>query len=316
MNKIFNAIKRNTVLKIFAFVIAILLWFYVQIIQNPEVSYGNLEIPVTIIGEAAINSEGFIVASLPKNMKTNITVSTKRSKIKFIDASMLQATIDVSTVSDSGDQPFTIRVRSDDYEVTVVNKSPETLSLTIDKIITDVRPVKISYNGNLDPSYYIDKDNVIITPEKATVKIPSLIADAVSDVLIDVNMSNTTSNIEKKFTGILIDNDGEEVQNTYASIATEEIMVSIPVLKKKTVPISLKDTPDNVHFDLSSVQVEVAGEERLIDRLTYIEGYIENYSDTETIYEVILRLENLLQIDKQDITAKVIGFVSDTTEPE
>ena len=308
MNKILDALKRNTVLKIFAFIIAILMWFYVQIVQNPEVSYGNLEIPVTIVGEAAINNEGFIISSLPKNMKTNVTVSTKRSKIKSIDSSILQATLDVSAVTDSGDQSFIIRVRSDDYEVNVMDRSPESLSLSIDKLITDVRPIKISYNGNLDPNYYIDKDNVIITPEKANIKIPSQISDNVSDVLIDINMSNATGNIEKKFTGILIDSEGEEIQNSYASIISEEIIVKIPVLKKKTVPISLKDTPQDIHFDLSSVQVEVAGDEKIIDKLTYVEGYIDNYSNLLSTYTVRLKLDNLILIDKQDINAKVLSI--------
>ena len=290
------------------------MWFYVQVVQNPEVSYGNLEIPVTIIGEAAINSEGFIVSSQPKNMKVNITVSTKRSKIKTLDSSILQATLDVSSVKESGDLSIPIRVRSDDYEVNVIKRSPEALTVNIDKVIADVRPIKLSYNGSLDPNYYIDKDNVVITPEKASVKFPSQISDDVSEVLIDVNMSNTKTSIEKKFTGILIDSAGEEIQNSYASVVSEEIIVKIPLLKKKTVAVSLKDTPADVHFDLSEVQIEVAGEEKIIDKLAYIEGYIENYSDDKTKYTVTLKLENIIQIEPKEITATVVSLGPENAE--
>ena len=70
MKRLLESVKRNTVLKIFAVIFAILLWAYVQTVQNPEVSYEVVEVPITITGEADINNEGFVVSSLPKNMKT------------------------------------------------------------------------------------------------------------------------------------------------------------------------------------------------------------------------------------------------------
>ena len=312
MNNILKAIKRNTVLKIFALVIAILLWFYVKIVQNPEIAYDTFEIPITITGEAAINSEGFIISSMPKSMKTYVTISTRQTKIKNIDASVLEATLDVSNVTDSGDKSFSISVRSNDYEVNIISKTPSALSFTIDKLITDMRPIKLSYNGTLDASLYIDKDNVIITPENATIKIPAALADKISDVLVDIDMTDVKNSIEGSYNGKLIDAKNEEVQSSYATIVSEDINVLVPILKKKTVPISLISTPPDVHFDLSAVQVELAGDEGIIDKLDYIEGSIENYSDTEKTYIVNLKLGDFVLVDKQEITATVVSIGPET----
>ena len=308
MKKFLKAIKRNTVLKIFAFIIAILLWFYVKIGQNPEIGYDTIEIPVTITGEADINNEGFVITNMPKNLKTNVTISSRQPKIKNIDPSILQATIDVSTAYEIGEQPFTVRVKSDDYEVNVISKTPSNLSLTIDKLLSDVRPVKLSYNGSLGAEYYIDKDNVVITPASAAIKVPSQIDERVSDVLVDIDMTGITADINGDFSGKLIDSKGEEIGSSHAIVVSEDINVKIPILKKKTVPVSLVSTPAEVHFDLSSVQVEIAGREEEIENVDYIEGIIENYSDSEKTYTVKLKLNNLVQVDKQEIKATVVSI--------
>ena len=160
MKKILDFIKTNTVLKVFSLILAILLWAYVQIAQNPEIVYEVVEVPITVTGEADINSQGFIVSSLPKNMKTNVTISAARSKIQLIDTSDLFAFVDVSQCNDKGDFSLPVKVRSNDSEITVMNKTPSSVSLYIDKIITTTKPVKISFDGTLDTSYFIDKENI------------------------------------------------------------------------------------------------------------------------------------------------------------
>ena len=91
MKKIMDAIKRNTMLKVFSLIIAILLWAFVQLAQNPEISYDVFEVPVTITGEAGINNEGFVISNPPANLSTNVTSSTKRSYLNSFDHSSLSA---------------------------------------------------------------------------------------------------------------------------------------------------------------------------------------------------------------------------------
>ena len=67
MKKFVDAFKRNTVLKVFSLLIAILLWAFVQLNLNPEISYESFDIPITITGDADINSEGYVISSIPKN---------------------------------------------------------------------------------------------------------------------------------------------------------------------------------------------------------------------------------------------------------
>jgi YbbR domain-containing protein len=297
-------IKRNIALKIFAVILAILLWAYVQLVQNPEISYHILEVPITITGEADINSEGYVISSIPKNLKTNITISTKRSKINNIDNSDLNAFLDVSTSKSVGDFSFPIKVRSNDSEISITTKNPSSINLYVDRIITVQKPIKISYDGVLDKDYYIDKDNVAISPPIATIKTPELLASKISEILVHIDMTNVKAPIHNEFKGVAVDSQGEQVKSKFINQTSENIIVKVPLLKRKVVPIQIKNLPENFNFNLNSEQIEVAGESLIIDKLEHIEGYIKDYSpnDDKSSYNVTLKIGNLVLIDKKEIT--------------
>ena len=306
MKKLMEMIKRNTVLKVFSVILAFLLWAYVQIAQNPEISYEVVEVPVTVTGEADINSEGFIVSSLPKNMKTNVTVSATRSKIHLLDTTDLFAFVDVSQCHDTGDFNLPVKVRSNDSEITVMNKSPSSVSLYIDEIVTVSKPVTVSYDGTLDTDYYIDKDNIKLTPENISLKVPELLSTKIASVLVSVDMTGVKSSVNANYKGIAVDEKGEEVFSDNLTFVTESINVQIPILKKKIVPVKIENAPEGVSFTLSKENIEVAGNENQAETLTSIAGYINDYNPDEnkTSYSVTLKLpDGFTLIDSEEITA-------------
>lgn len=306
MKKLVESFKHNTVLKIFSVILAILLWAYVQIVQNPEVSYEVVEVPITVTGEADINSQGFIVSSLPKNMKTNVTISATRSKIQLLDTTDLFAFVDVSQCNDAGDFSLPVKVRSNDSEITVMNKSPSSISLYIDKIVTVTKPVNISYDGSLNTNYFIDKKNIKISPENATIKVPALVASEISEILVSVDMTNIKASIKGSYSGIAVSEDGEEVYSDNLSYVTEKIDVEIPILKKKVVPIRIDNAPQGVEFTLSRENVEIAGSEKGIESVREALGYINDYNpeSEQTSYSVTLKIpEDFIFVDENEITA-------------
>lgn len=319
MKRILEFIKTNTMLKVFSVILAILLWAYVQIVQNPEVSYEVVEVPITVTGEADINSEGFVVSSLPKNMKTNVTISATRSKIQLLDTSDLFAFVDVSQCNDKGDFSLPIKVRSNDSEITVMNKTPSSISLYIDKIITVSKPVSISYDGTLDTDYYIDKENIKISPENATIKVPELVAERISEILISVDMTDVKANVKGSYPGMAVSEDGEEVYSDSLTFVTDKIDVEIPVLKKKVVPIKIGNAPEGIEFTLNTENVEIAGSEKNLDSVNEVMGYINDYNPEkqQTSYSVTLKIpEGFITVNKDEIIAYPKKNENNKTENE
>ena len=292
MKKFVDAFKRNTDLTVFSLLIAILLWAFVQLNLNPEISYESFDIPITITGEADINSEGYVISSIPKNLTTTLTVSGKRSYLSTFDPSALSAYVDVSTAKNAGDFSCSVRVKSEDGNVSVVSKSPANISLYVDRIITTQKPIKLSYDGTLNPDYYIDKENIVISPKQATVKVPELVAPKISEVVVHLDMTNAKAEIHNEFQGIPVDSRGEEVTDKFLKITNESITVQVPILKRKTVPIVIKNLPDKLRYNLNIEQVEIAGKEAEIEAVTQIDGYLNDYNPQEenTSYTVTLKL--------------------------
>ncbi len=305
IDKVKGFFIRNTTLKICSLILALLLWFYVQIVQNPEVSYDIFEVPITITGEADINSDGLVVGELPKNLKVNVTVSAKRSMINVLDASDFTAMVDVSSCTDAGKEyKIPVRVRSGDSEVSVVSKSPSSISVYIDRVINVEKDIKISYDGNLDQSYYIDKENVVINPQKATVRIPELDKKKVENVEVSVNMTGVRSTFTNIYSGVMLDKNNETVSDKNITLTTENISVTVPVYKRKTVPVVIKNVPTGIKYKLSSDEVEVAGREVFINSLKSVEGYIEGYlaDEINSSYKVTLKLDDLILTEEKEIT--------------
>lgn len=292
MNKFLDAIKRHTGLKVFSLIIAILLWAFVQLAQNPEVTYDVKEIPITITGEADINSEGYVISSVPKNLTATVQVSAKRSYLSKIDPESFSAYVDVSNAKTVGEYSFSVWARSDDGNITVDSTKPSTISLYVDQVITVKKPIKLSYDGSLNPEYYIDKNNIKILPETATVKVPKLVEPKITEVVLHLDLTDVTSDIHGEFPGIAVDNRGEEVTDKFLTITDENILVQVPILKRKTVPITIKNLPKDMEYNLNLEQIEIAGKEADIAKITEIEGVLQGYhpNEVQPSYNVSLKL--------------------------
>ena len=319
MENMKNFFKKNLALKVFSLIVGVLLWFYVQIAQNPEVSYDILEVPITITGEANINSDGFVVSEMPRNLKTNVTVSAKRSMIHRLDAADLTAVVDVSQCGDTGDFLLPVKVRSNDSELTVVSKTPSSISVYIDRIVTVDKIVNVSFDGTLEQGYYIDKENVTVNPSKATIRIPELESDRVSEISVSVDMTNVKSTFTNVFQGIMVDSKGEEVLDKNTTFVTDSISVTVPVYKRKTVPVVIKNVPSAMEYNLSTEQVEIAGDEDLIDSIVEVEGFIDDYDPEvkKSSYVVTLKLnDNVILTEKKNITFYPVSEEKDKFEKE
>ena len=294
--KAVEIVSRNLALKIFSLILAILLWFYIQIVQNPEVSYEIFEVPISISGEANINSEGYVLSRIMKSMRVNVTVSAKRSMIHMIDTADFTAVIDVSQCDDTGEFDLPIKVRSSDSEITVVNKSPSEIPVYIDRITTIKKPVKVAYNGTLDPNYCMDKNNIVFEPSEVSIKVPELLKDTVDCLEVAVDMTGAKSDISAEFKGVLIDENGDMVTDKNISSSIDKVSVTVPVFRRKTLPIRIIKAPVSGEYKLSADTIEIAGPEDVVSKLNYIEGYVESYDPdkTEYSYKVTLKLDNLI----------------------
>jgi len=309
MKKILEAVKRNTMLKVFSVILAILLWAFVQLAQNPEVSYDVLEIPITITGEAGINNADLVIGDPTDSMIASVTISTKRSYIKAVKDSSITATVDVSAVKEAGNHSLPVKVLTSDANIDIISHSPSNISLSVDHMIVEEKEIQISYDGKLDSKYYIDTENTEITPEKVKVKLPALKANNVSKIMVHVDMTNVTSDINGPFKGVPVDQNGNELADLSLSIV-DDVNVYVPVLRRKTVQVELANIPENLldNYELNHSEIEVAMREEDLDTINVIYGTI-SYNPTHPLsaYPVVLDLpEGVVRSDSKDLVVRLL----------
>lgn len=305
MKNLRKFLKENPYEVIISLIIAVALWSYVNL-PNFDNQVKKFDVPITITGEADINSQGFVVTSLPRNMKTSVTVSGSRTKMQYFDESDLFAFVDVSSCNEKGNFSLPVKVRSNDNELNISRIGSKTVSLYIDKIITVDKPVKISFDGTLDTDYFIDKENIKITPENATIKVPELLSEDISEILVSIDMTGVTKSIKGSYSGIAVSKDKDEVYSDNLAFITEKIDVEIPVLKKKVVPVTIDNAPENITFTLNQETIEIASKEENLNSVTSVMGYINGYNPEkkETSYSVTVKIpEGFVSVNKDEIIA-------------
>jgi len=296
----------NVGLKVVSLVLAILLWFYVQGFQNPEVNYDVSNVPIIITGEDSISDNGFVLGDISKKLKADITVSAKRSTLANLDPSDFTAVVDVSGCNTAESYSLPIKVRSTNGAVTVVRTSPERLSVEIDKMHTVEKEIEIDFVNNDNEEYFIDVENINFNPAKAIVRLPKLKEKEIDKVKISVDMKGVKSTLTNVFKGVLTDKDGELVTDKHITLISENISVTVPVYKRKALDINVKGLPVGMRYKLSQEQIEVAGAESYINSLDKIDGYIKYHDNpAKDEYEVYLELDNLILPEEQKITLSI-----------
>lgn len=292
MKKLSEFFKRNTMLKVFSLLIAILLWAYVQVAENPEVSYQILEVPITIEGEAILNNGSLIISNSQQNLVTNVIVSTQRSHSNSVDVSDIIASVDVSALTQTGNYTLPVDVHSKDASVNIHAQGTDTISLYVDRIITIERDVIPTYYGQLDGKYYADIDNATFTPNPVKIKCPESKANSIHDVLVQVPMSELTGEGTISLQGTPRNDKKMELDDDSVSIL-DEIKVQIPVLRWKEVSIKITNPPEhwNGKYKLNHSTIEVAVYPEHYDSVEYVEGSIVyNPNKTDREYQVTLQL--------------------------
>src|SRR5690606_6643353 len=91
--------KNDLTLKIFALVIAIILWSYVMSEVNPPFTSEFRNVNVDFINESALEKQGLVVME-PKSANIRVSVSGRRSEVLQVSGSDIIAQVDLNGYSE------------------------------------------------------------------------------------------------------------------------------------------------------------------------------------------------------------------------
>lgn len=282
-------LSKETTIKLFAILSAILLWFYVTNVQNPNENSVITNIAINKINMNSLSDNGFVIKD-DKNYTVSVYIEGRRKDVMNVSKKDFEIEADYSRINKTGLTvlPLEIPKYLGAHNITVKRFEPTSIHVEVGKADPNEFSVELQTNGTpLNGYQIIEKD---INPKVVTLKnseAQGLKADSVK-VVADV------SGISKNFRGQLrckvFDRRGREIPEL--SEGLPNIDVDIRVAKEVAVSANLQGQPASEYY-VADIKVRpeyvlVAGDENKISDIEKIDiGPIDIEGITKTVEEVV-----------------------------
>ena len=307
---------------------AILVWLYDVTVVNPNDTSTISGIPVSFANEDVIRSQDLMVTGGSSDT-VSLRISGRRSELKKLSKNNIEVTVDLSQITEEGnhDLPYTVQFPANvsSGELSIDNRSPATVSVTVEHYIRRTIEVRTVFEGDVSPgaegeSLVIDTDTMKVTPGEVTVTGPAEQVEAIDCAMITIDRSGISETTVAEYDYELLDASGDPVNRDELVADVEKFTINIPVLKFKEVPLTVRTvdgggaTEANVSYSLSADSIKISGDPSLVDRIHQIElgtlDFASVIGPTTRTYPVSLPegVNNASGVTEVELTAEVSGL--------
>lgn len=282
--------EKDSVLKVFSFIIAIIIWLYILIVLDPSVDTTIKDIPIKYTQQNALTDQGLSIVD--ENRETvEIKVNGSRKRLVNINAENITATVDLSSVTQAGKHSLPIMLSVPYEHIEIIRKKPDNVEITVDRLVEEKRNISVRIIGSPEPGYIAG--TVELNSSTVLLKGAASVVKQISDVYVSVDVSKrktdlfTTAKIE------FLDSDGRLLSSEselfeYLSSDITETQLKCPIMMLKT--ISIKPNLDRKLQAGESVSVQ--------PNTITVFGYKEDIENVEEVLTESVSLD-VLKKDKK-----------------
>lgn len=277
-----------------ALVVSIGLWVYAVTVVNPDDTTYIRDVRVRIVGTNELRSDNLMLTG-GEDQTVSVEISGRRSDLKELNSSNLEAIADVSNI----DSPGTYEVSwTLDPPSTVASGDISLVSANSNKITVKVSeynerpaiPVSVEYTGQLPDGYV--RDQAILNVETVAVSGPEEEVSKISKAIVTVDLSSAKETINDEMAYRLVDADGETLElSSYVTLASPTVRVSVPVSCYKQIDLVVDiiegggATAKNVKLTIDPPTIGVSGTAEALknlDKLVIREVDLSQITGTQT----------------------------------
>ena len=216
---------------VLAIVCSIALWLYVDIVEAPKSTTTVSNIPVTFVGEDALEKEGLMIVD-----GSEITVSLKlegpRSAISQVNRSNIKVTVQAASQI-TGEGHYTLYYDTSlpsavSNNLTIIERSTTTIDVDVVKMTTKSVPIEGRFTGSV--------------VEGARVSGESTQVDKIDHAQVVLDAENLSATWSGDLPIKLVDAEGNEVDKTGLNCDINTVYTIFPVQIVKEVPLTVDYT--------------------------------------------------------------------------
>ena len=307
--------KNDLTIKIFALIIAIILWSYVMSEVNPDITREYKNINITFSNIDALERQGLVVME-PKEANISVKVTGKTKDMNKFTSQGINARVDLSGYSE-GEIKVPVHVSLDQFtNIKITNYEPKEILFKFDKLITKEKNVTIRTTGKLEQGYVSGIPEV--KSQSILLKGPRSWVNSVSEAVAIVDLSGRKETANVTVPIKLVDDKGNDVRGVEKE--PNVIDVSIPIFRSVKLPIELQtenQLPENyeiTNITINPSSINLKGDKKALGTLTSIKtvpidinSLIEN-KNVEVELELPQNVELLNPDQKVTVTLNIEEF--------
>lgn len=295
--------KYNILLRLLSLVGAIILWFFVMSVINPDITITFKGVKVTFKGQSQLlESRNFSILS-STDVTLDVSLRGKRNDILKIKKSDVYLECDVSGITSDGENIVYCTTPSLNSDITVINKSNLKVTVVADTYKEKEIQVYCAVKGTDKLGDNLSAGTPEPVPATVTVKGAQTEVNSISHALATVDVSGMTDSQTVNLPLTVIVNNGNELTLKYSKLMTEAVDVKVPIYLEKDIPLSVNINPggglteNEVLTSISPASIRLKGER----------------SDVENIERLSLGMIDLEGINSEAVFTKAINIPSRTS---
>ena len=253
-----NKLKDNLAIKIISVCAAIVLWFYIQMVQNPEIEYTFPNMRVSLVNSSLLAERNLVVTE-DIDYRADVTVNCPRWTLNELTDEDFVVYVDLSEIKSSGTNELPVKVRINNENIIVTGKTPSTVSVPVDTVVTVEKDLVLHTVGKVRDNHYTSDDMIIPETEKITIRGPKSVLSKIENGVITVDISGKSDSFNDMYKVVLVDKEGTAIVDDNITVLNGNINVDATVYSTKTLPIKLANIPEGVKYSITPSNVEIAG---------------------------------------------------------
>lgn len=269
--------KNKATSMLLSLVIAFGLWLYVVSNVSQETDYTIYNVPVVMEGETVLNERNLMITAISAD-DVDLTLSGNRSDLAKVNSSNVIVKMDLTKIYDPGEKIAitpNITYPSDvpNNALTVENRNPSNIFLTVEARRTKEVPVEVRWIGSTPDGFMSDRENRVLDYDSVTVVGPASVADLIEKAVIEVDLSDQRESLSQNYRYTLCDADGNAVDAKLITTNVEEIRLDVKIRKVKEIQLMLDvtygggATEKNTTIMIEPQSIRVSGGEAVLEEL-------------------------------------------------
>lgn len=275
MKKLFASDK---MLKLISVVVAVVMWFYINIIINPSIEATVRDLPIQFVGIEKLNENGLGIVN-ESATTVSLKVKGNRKRMGKSNLDTIIARVNVSEIFEAGTTSVPVEIVVPFENSGVSDQSLYAVDVSVERIVEKTLNIEISTEGTLAKDYMAGPIEVL--PSSVTISGPESVTDKIVKAGAVLNYNNADVDIDDSAPIRFYGSDGKEFSTMDAILTrinsdTSHVGIHCTVVKLKKVEIKpIFDDEDlmkreNIKYTLNPSDVQIYGDTALTAKIDYI----------------------------------------------